>query len=282
MKNVRIALGQMTAIQGDTQSNMGKMEQMAAQAAAKGADIICFPELSYTGYFVGRERLSEIAEREDGEFIKRLCKSAEKNGICIVAGYAELGEDGGIYNTSVFAGRQGQIQGSARKVYLWKSEKKRFKRGSDFPVFDTEFGKAAILTCYDLEFPEPARIVALKGARMIFCPAAWSVPAKNRWSLDLMSCSLYNLLFTAGANYADDLCCGASGVAGPDGRMIAQSTGQMEEIIFADLDPEECDRQRESIPYFDDLDGAVLQKLTDAWTVRNEQQAAAKEDGCSE
>ena len=72
MRNVRIALGQMRAVQGDTRANMKKMEAMAAGAAAGGADIICFPELSYTGYFVKKDMLLEIAEREDGEFVLSL------------------------------------------------------------------------------------------------------------------------------------------------------------------------------------------------------------------
>lgn len=264
MKIVRIALGQMEAVQGDTQANMAKMERMAAEAAAGGADIICFPELSYTGYFVRKDRLLEIAETEEGEFCRRIRSAAKRNGICIVAGFAERGVGEEIYNTAVFADRGGTIVGKARKVYLWKSEKKRFVRGEDFPVFDTEFGRVSILICYDLEFPEPARIAALKGAKLIFCPAAWSVPARNRWDLDLMGGSLYNLLFTAGANFADELCCGASGVAGPDGAMIAQSQGQEEEIVFADIDLDEADRQREDIPYFDDMDGTVLSQLSGA------------------
>lgn len=264
MNIVRIALGQMEAVQGDTQANMAKIEQMAAEAAAGGADIICFPELSYTGYFVRKDRLLQIAETEDGEFCRRICSAAKNNGICIVAGFAERGAGEDIYNTAVFADRGGRIAGKARKVYLWKSEKRRFVRGEEFPVFDTEFGGVSILNCYDLEFPEPARIAALKGAKLIFCPAAWSVPARNRWDLDLMGCSLYNLLFTAGANFADELCCGASGVAGPDGAMIAQSQGQEEEIVFADIDLDEVDRQREDIPYFDDMDGMVLRQLSGA------------------
>ncbi|MCB6611558.1 carbon-nitrogen hydrolase family protein [[Clostridium] symbiosum] len=264
MKNVRIALGQMEAVQGDTQANMAKMERMAAEAAAGGADVICFPELSYTGYFVKKDRLLEIAETENGEFYRRISRTARENGICIVAGFAERGPGEDIYNTAVFAGRDGKIAGKARKVYLWKSEKKRFVRGEEFPVFDTELGGVAILTCYDLEFPEPARIAALKGAKLIFCPAAWSVPARNRWDLDLMACSLYNMVFTAGANFADELCCGASGVAGPSGSMIAQSQGQKEEIVFADIDLDEADRQREDIPYFDDMDGTVLKQLSGA------------------
>lgn len=264
MKNVRIALGQMEAVQGDTQANMAKMERMAAEAAAGGADVICFPELSYTGYFVKKDRLLEIAETENGEFYRRISRTARENGICIVAGFAERGPGEDIYNTAVFADRAGRIAGKARKVYLWKSEKKRFVRGEEFPVFNTEFGGVAILTCYDLEFPEPARIAALKGAKLIFCPAAWSVPARNRWDLDLMACSLYNMVFTAGANFSDELCCGASGVAGPAGSMIAQSQGQKEEIVFADIDLDEADRQREDIPYFDDLDGTVLKQLSGA------------------
>ena len=80
MRNVRIALGQMRAVQGDTRANMKKMEARAAGAAAGGADIICFPELSYTGYFVKKDRLLEIAEREDGEFVRESVKRQKRTG----------------------------------------------------------------------------------------------------------------------------------------------------------------------------------------------------------
>lgn len=252
-KNVKIALGQMRAVSEDTETNFRTMEQMIEQAAAENVDLICFPELSYTGYFVKRDKLEKLAEPWDGSFAMRLCKCAKKNHIHIIAGYAER-EQADIYNSCLIVSDEGQLIGNVRKVHLWKSEKKRFIKGNEFPVFDTAIGKIAVLNCYDLEFPEPARIVALKGAEIIFCPAAWSRPSLNRWNLDIRGNSLFNLLFTVGANFADELCCGSSAVAGPDGEMIVQASLEEEEVITAILSFEQIEKQRLEIPYFEDME----------------------------
>ncbi len=263
MKAMKIALGQMRAVQGEPQANLEKMESMIRQASGEGADLVCFPELSYTGYFVNQERLFEIAEPEDGLFVRRIRELAAEYGIWVIAGYAQR-EEKNIYNACILADRKGNLAGSVRKVYLWKSEKKRFAKGASFPVFDTEFGKMAVLICYDMEFPEPPRIAALKGAEVIFCPAAWSVPAENRWDLDLRASALYNLLYTAGVNFSDELCCGRSGAAGPDGSFIAQAAGQEETIVYAELEPEAIEAARGRIPYWEDLDGKVLRMVGEA------------------
>lgn len=252
-RKVVIALGQMTAVQGDVGKNLEQMERMIGEAARAKAQVICFPELSQTGYFVRKEELMELAEPSHGPCVSRLAACAKENGIWVIAGYAEK-EGGELYNSCILIDRQGMIQGNVRKVHLWKSEKKRFKKGSEFPVFDTELGKLAILPCYDLEFPEPARIAAVKGAELLFCPAAWSVPAKNRWVLDLQANSLFNLLFIAGANYADELCCGSSALAGPDGSFRVLASETKAEVIVAEIDLDEIAVQRERIPYFEDME----------------------------
>lgn len=251
-QTIVLALGQMKAVQADVKSNLETMERMIEAAAKDGAQLICFPELSQIGYFVRREELLKLAEPKDGPFARRIAACARENGIWVITGYAERdGEN--IYNSCLLISRQGTIEGNVRKVHLWKSEKKRFQSGRTFPVFDTELGKLAILPCYDLEFPEPARIAARKGAELLFCPAAWSISARERWELDLRANSLFNLLFTAGSNYADELCCGASAVAGPDGSIRAIASGEREEVLIVSIDREEIIRQRKEIPYFDDL-----------------------------
>lgn len=252
-RKVVIALGQMTAEQGDVRKNLEQMERMAGEASRAGAQIICFPELSQTGYFVRREELIKLAEPADGPFAGRIADCARKNGIWIIAGYAERDKED-LYNSCLLIDRHGNIRGNVRKVHLWKSEKKRFVKGSEFPVFDTELGTLAILPCYDLEFPEPARIAAVKGAEIVFCPAAWSVPAKNRWMLDLRANSLFNLFFTVGANYADELCCGYSAVAGPDGEFLVTASETKAEVVTTEIDLNEITAQRERIPYFEDME----------------------------
>ncbi len=152
-----------------------------------------------------------------------MAATAKKYGISLIFGYPERdGET--IYNSCLAVGEDGSCIQNIRKVNLWKSEKKRFSEGRDFPVFKTCAGRTAAVLCYDLEFPEPARIVSMNGARLIFCPAAWSFAAERRWKVDLASevdlasAALCNLAFTAGANYRDENCCGGSCVYGPDGR----------------------------------------------------------------
>lgn len=258
-QKVTLALGQMKGVQADVKRNQETMERMTAQAAKAGAQLICFPELSQTGYFVRREELLKLAEPEDGPFARRLCACARENGIWMIAGYTQRdGEN--LYNSCLLISRQGSIEGNVRKVHLWKSEKKRFQPGGEFPVFHTELGTLAILPCYDLEFPEPARIAARKGAELLLCPAAWSIDARERWELDLRANSLFNLLFTAGVNYADALCCGTSAVAGPDGSIRAMASGDQEEVILTVIDREEILRQRKAIPYFEDLKEDLYQE----------------------
>ncbi|MEG0813077.1 MAG: carbon-nitrogen hydrolase family protein [Clostridium sp.] len=259
MRKVKIALGQMKPIQGSTELNIQKMKKMIKAAAEKHADIICFPELSYTGYFVRKEELEKIAEPVEGALKKSLSEYAKQYEICIIAGYAEREKDE-IYNACLIINQKGKMIGNIRKVHLWKSEKKRFKAGKTFPVFDTGFGKIAVLNCYDFEFPESTRIVALKGAEIVFCPAAWSKPALNRWNIDLGANSLFNLLFVAGVNYVDEWCCGNSAISGPDGRILAQASDENEELLIVEIDMEEIEKQRSIIPYYKDMERELFVK----------------------
>ena len=263
MKNLILALGQLDGTCGSGETYLDQMECLAAKAASSGAHLILFPELSSIGYFNSREVLDQLTEADDAVFLQWVTGLSKRLGIGICAGYVEHSE-GRRYNTSVLTGRDGKLLGSARKVHLWKSEKRRFSEGTDYPVFDTEFGKIAILICYDLEFPEPARIAALKGAELLLCPAAWSRPAEGRWKIDLAAASLFNLCFTAGANYSDRLCCGLSAVYGPNGEPLAVIREEGEGLILAEIDYGAVRAQREKIPYFQDFRTKDVELLSKA------------------
>ena len=263
MKNLILALGQLDGTCGSGETYLDQMECLAAKAASSGAHLILFPELSSIGYFNSREVLDQLTEADDAVFLQWVTGLSKRLGIGICAGYVEHSE-GRRYNTSVLTGRDGKLLGSARKVHLWKSEKRRFSEGTDYPVFDTEFGKIAILICYDLEFPEPARIAALKGAELLLCPAAWSRLAEGRWKIDLAAASLFNLCFTAGANYSDRLCCGLSAVYGPNGEPLAVIREEGESLILAEIDYGAVRAQREKIPYFQDFRTKDVELLSKA------------------
>lgn len=251
---VKIALGQMKVFQGDTEKNLKKILDLTDQAAAQNADIICFPELAYCGYFLESEELQRLAQPQDGPFVQTLREKAKSAGIHIIAGYAEAGEIPGImYNSCIFIDDQGEIIGNMRKVNAWGQEKLKFREGREFPVIQTKFGKVGMLICYDVEFPEPSRIEALKGAEIVFCSAVWSIPAARRWDVDLAGNALFNLMFMAGANPVEDNCCGSSKIVGPDGEVIAEASKINEELLIQEIDLEDVLRVRSRIPYFNDF-----------------------------
>lgn len=196
---VKIALGQMKVFQGDTEKNLKKILDLTDQAAAQNADIICFPELAYCGYFLESEELQRLAQPQDGPFVQTLRKKAKSAGIHIIAGYAEAGEIPGImYNSCIFIDDQGEIIGNMRKVNAWGQEKLKFREGREFPVIQTKFGKVGMLICYDVEFPEPSRIEALKGAEIVFCSAVWSIPAAGVSWFGLKAMGVGNKLMSVG------------------------------------------------------------------------------------
>lgn len=253
-RELKIALGQLKVEQGNTTVNMEKIIKMITDAAENGAHIICLPELAYTGYHLESELLQELAEPSDGPFVQTLCKLAKEKGIYIIAGYAESVEIlGRMYNSAAFIDDKGRVIGNMRKVYAWGQEKLKFREGDKFPVYDTPLGKIGIMICYDAEFPEPSRIMALKGAELVFVPAVWSIPAARRWEVDLSGNALFNLMFMAGSNPVGDGACGSSQVVGPDGEVKAIASKTEEEMLYCTIDLNDVVRMRSKIPYLNDF-----------------------------
>lgn len=251
---VKIALGQFKVTQGDTRANLNKMLEMVDSAAAVGADLVVFPELAYTGYFLESFDLQSLAEPVDGPFVQQLRKKAKEKRIHIIAGYAEAGAvKGKMYNSCVFVDDEGNVIENMRKVYAWGQEKLKFCEGKRFPVVKTKLGNIGMLICYDVEYPEPSRIEALKGADIIIDCAVWSIPAERRWHVDLAGNALFNLLYVVGSNPIGDNCCGSSMIVGPDGEIRAMASRTEEELLIHEIDLDEILEIRSRIPYINDF-----------------------------
>ncbi|MGF6906241.1 nitrilase-related carbon-nitrogen hydrolase [Fusobacterium sp. PH5-44] len=254
MKKIKIALAQVASEFGNANINLEKGKALVEKAAAENANIICFPELFYGGYYLKKRDMHAIAESQNGRFVHVMQELAKAYNIHIISGYAEstniIDE---VYNSMIFIDNLGNVIGNTRKCYLWGKEKNQFKSGDSYPVYDTTFGKIGILICYDCEYPEPARIMALKGAKLIFVPSVWSNEAFNRWNIDLAATSLYNLLFTAGVNTIGKGICGKSQVFNPYGLQIAEASENKEEILYCNIDLNIVADAREKIPYFTDF-----------------------------
>ncbi len=252
---VKIALGQFESRQGDTRYNLDKMLDYTDQAAAAGADLVVFPELAYSGYFCPSLQMQQLAEPQDGPFVQELRKKAKEKKIHIIAGYPEQDPiPGRIYNSAIFIDDQGNILDNMRKVYAWGGEKLIFREGDRYPVVETKFGKVGMLICYDVEYPEPSRIEALKGAEIIVDCSVWSInPAEHRWHVDLQGNALFNLLFMVGCNSVGDNLCGSSMVVGPDGEERAVASRTEDELLIHEIDLNEIVDIRSRIPYMNDF-----------------------------
>jgi len=152
------------------QDNLARALALAAEAADVGATLVCFPELNITGHAGHEAMVSDAEGVPNGPSVNALVGFARSRGVYVSAGIAE--EDLGIhYNTQVLIGPDGYL-GKQRKVHLSRDEYFYFRAGTQMPVFALPFGRLGIVICYDNEFPEPARCLAVQGAEILLAPHA--------------------------------------------------------------------------------------------------------------
>jgi 5-aminopentanamidase len=169
----RVACAQISLSIGDTAGNRTTCSAAVESAARDGAQIVVLPELASSGYvFADRGELSSLAERRDGPAISEWADLAMAFGLTIVGGFPEAADDA-IYNSAAVVDGSG-LRGVYRKAHLWDSENAVFDRGDDLPlVVETDHGRVGVMLCYDVEFPEWVRAVALSGADLLCAPVNW-------------------------------------------------------------------------------------------------------------
>lgn len=156
------------------EKNAHAVEQRIADAADNGAELIVLPELATTGYvFTTREEAFAHSESvHDGPTVALLARLAKDRGLYLVGCIVERDGDR-LFDTAVLVGPAGYI-GRYRKTHLWNTEKLWFTPGDEgYSVFDTPIGRIGLLVCWDIWFPETARIVAQLGADIICIPTGW-------------------------------------------------------------------------------------------------------------
>jgi predicted amidohydrolase len=170
---MRVASVQFEAAAGDKCSNLNKIRSYVEQAAARGADLVVFPECSITGYWFLR-RLSDaeitaLAEPvPDGPSSREIVALARRHGVTVGAGLVEAGEGGALFNTYLVAMPDGRTV-RHRKIHAFEHDLVR--SGSEYTVFETPQGwRAGILICYDCNLVENVRATALLGAEVLIAP----------------------------------------------------------------------------------------------------------------
>jgi predicted amidohydrolase len=243
--SIRVACCQIpTDVEGPKQSAAGT-RQAISDAISGGARIVVVPELSNSGYvFRSTEEAHAAAVPADGPLLAAWAAEASRGDAVVIGGFCELGEDGQLYNSAALVDRDG-VQAVYRKIHLWSEENRWFIPGQQpAPVVTTRHGRIGLAICYDIEFPELTRGLALEGADLIALPANWphdQTPPDGRPILhSLAAITAYlSRVFVAvcdrcGAERGVEFE-GGSVIAGPDGSLRAGPVNDRgSAIIYAD------------------------------------------------
>lgn len=145
-----------------------------AAAIDDGAQIVVLPELVNSGYvFESTDEARAAATSPDGDPLNGWAAEAARNDALVIGGFCELGDDGQLYNSSALVDSDGVIA-VYRKLHLWGDEPRWFTPGDQpAPVVETRHGRIGLAVCYDIEFPELTRGLALGGAELIAIPTNW-------------------------------------------------------------------------------------------------------------
>jgi 5-aminopentanamidase len=239
---MRIAIYQGPSEAGSVVRNLGILEARAQEAAGRGARFLICPEMFLSGYNIGLEQAERLAEPADGPALARAATIARESGIALLLGYPERGESGAVYNAVRLIDRDGHGLANYRKCHLFGDlDRGMFRAGSGLSeVVELDGVRIGLLICYDVEFPESVRLLALAGADLVAVPTALMDPFEAVARILVPARATENEVFLAYANRCgregDLRYCGLSCVVGPDGVDLARA-GRSEELILADLDP---------------------------------------------
>lgn len=168
--NIRIAVVQFEIAPLDRAKNLKRIEAFVQRAAKKQAQVVVFPEDCVTGSIFGDVSRLDAVQANRTAFQEL----AKKYTIDIVTGSSMEKQADGNFNTSYYVNREGEVLGTYRKNHLYPSERAFLSPGTEAPVFQTTYGKAAIVICWDMLFPEIFARLKTQGVEVIYCPSYWS------------------------------------------------------------------------------------------------------------
>lgn len=243
---MRIGHYQAACSPGDFDANLAKVEAGLQRARQEHVDILCYPECFLTGYFNREEPARKAAFAADDPRMESVLALTAGYDTTIVAGFNER-RGGDLYNTALVA-RRGTLLGLYSKVSAYMNY---HKQGRSFPVFEHEGTVFGVVICSDGGYIEPTRILALKGARIVFAPHYNVIGKENllshftRVRRDHMARAVENRIWFVRGNQVtfgrdaglenDGVGYGDSYILDPDGEIVVRSRRHVEDFIFCDV-----------------------------------------------
>ncbi len=269
-RKLTLALVQMDSEFGNVKHNLECIIEFTKQARAKGAQIVVFPELILTGShpeMIG-SRLQELALSREDEPIQKLARAAHESSVYLLAGFLERRDNSGaVYDSLAWCAPNGKVVDTYAKTHMYTTERKYFSFGHTSSVYETEFGKIGIMICYELCFPEVARILALKGAEVVIAPAAWGTLDELQWPIHVRARALENLIFAAAVNRAgvegNLHYIGQSMVVHPLGNILGHLDNDQENMLVTTIDLAEVASARRRSKHWVDRRPELYKLLAD-------------------
>jgi predicted amidohydrolase len=251
---MKLALYQGPGLLNDIPGSFALLAAKAAQAKSAGADLLLLPEMFLSGYNIGPENAQKHAVTAAG--LAPAQAIARAQNIALAFGYPErVGED--VANSAVLIGPDGENLLNYRKSHLFgELDRAMFKSlGTEFPITQLGGFKIGLLICYDIEFPEPARRLALAGVDILLIPTAQMQPYEQVATHVIPARAYENQLYVAYANHTgtDDGLdyIGLSSICAPNGTVLA-AAGKTEDMIFATADKAHLAKVRQTDPLIAD------------------------------
>lgn len=264
----KIALAQVSA--SETKSdNLSRGVELIGAAAKKEASLLVLPEqfMAYVPINDPPSRSVRVAEEVDGEFVGELAREAKRERMHVVVGILEKSKKKDkVYNTVVMIGPDGNVIATHRKLQLFDAfgykESRIFEPASDLEgSFETNLGRMGLMTCYELRFPEIARILALQGAELIVVPTAWLAGRMKEDHLHILARAraLENTVFVVVASQTGRVFTGRSVIVDPFGVPICDA-GEDECLVMSEIEMERVKRVRKKLPSLSHLRGDIYSR----------------------
>jgi len=285
----RVGLVQMSCAR-DPNQNLAKAEWRIREAAGRGAQIVCLPELFRSEYFCREENagLFALAEPVPGPTTETLSRLARELKVVIVGPVFERRGPGVYHNTAVVIDAGGELLGLYRKMHIPDDplyyEKFYFAPGDlGVPRFDTRFARIAVQICWDQWYPEAARMAALGGASIVFYPTAigWHPAEKDEhgstqldaWRTVQRGHAIANGIYVAAVNRVGLEgppeggleFWGHSFVSDPFGKMTARARVDEEETLVVECDPRQVEEARRQWPFLRDRRVDAYAPILNRW-----------------
>lgn len=208
VNRIRIASVSVLPKKWDKATNWERIDRMVRKAASEGdAQVVITPEGVLEGYVINEvnaekdlekkkaliDQFIELAEPIDGAYMKKASGLSDELDIYLVLGCLHK-EGENVYNSAILFDPDGDIIGKYSKTHFaqgYTINPSCYTPGEQYPVFQTPFGKVGMMICYDRQLPEPARILSLKGAQILFVPSYGGYSDKDGWNSVMLRTRAY-------------------------------------------------------------------------------------------